>query len=194
MTTTETVKFNVGGQRYEVSTSLLTLHPNTMLAKCASEQWQQDKSQEIFIDRSGAIFEHVLNYLRDGVVALPITVRKVTLLKELEYYGVENVDESAIDDGNREAKPGYNFALLKRKLNIHLIVGRIMEEFMKKPVMGTFDLYFYRNTNVYNTLEELYDSKIGIYKELNEDLQKVGLEVTKIILDSNDSCVEMKVL
>jgi hypothetical protein len=35
---TEIVTFNVGGTRYEVSRSLLDLHPNTMLAKSASEQ------------------------------------------------------------------------------------------------------------------------------------------------------------
>ena len=41
----ETAQFNVGGQKYEVSRSLLTLYPKTMLAKSASDQWQTDRQK-----------------------------------------------------------------------------------------------------------------------------------------------------
>ena len=64
---TETVKFNVGGSIYEVSRSLLERYPDTMLAKSASKRWQEVSMSEIFIERDGDLFRHVLSYLRDGV-------------------------------------------------------------------------------------------------------------------------------
>ncbi len=93
----KTIKFNVGGMKYEISKSLLDLHPNTMLARSASEQWQKDANSEIFIDRDGTLFQFVLNYLRDGSMYLPVTVRKAAVLNELKYYGVEDICEEKID-------------------------------------------------------------------------------------------------
>ena len=95
---TEVVTFNVGGQPYQVSRTLLNSHPETMLAKSASERWQADSDSEIFIERDGEMFRHVLSYLRDGRVDLPVTVTKKGLLSELKYYGVEGVDDDNVDD------------------------------------------------------------------------------------------------
>ena len=91
---TETVTFNIGGQRFEVSKSLLDMHPNTMLAKISSDQWQEYPSEEIFVERNSNIFEFILAYLRDGRVDLPITTSKEMLVSELIYYGVD------FDEGN----------------------------------------------------------------------------------------------
>ena len=42
-------------------------------------------------------FKLVLDYLQeDGYVVLPIIIPKSLLLAELEYYGINNVDESKI--------------------------------------------------------------------------------------------------
>ena len=70
------VNFNVGGTRYEVARSLIEMHPDTMLARMVSEQWQADPSKEVFIERNGSRFEYVLDYLRDGKVSLPFSVCK----------------------------------------------------------------------------------------------------------------------
>ena len=96
MSTTETVTFNVGGQTYQVSKSLLAQFPNTMIAKSASKEWKNDASKEIFIERDCTLFQYVLSYLRDRKVHLPWTVSKKALLEELVYYGVENVNEKTI--------------------------------------------------------------------------------------------------
>ena len=95
---TETVKFNVGGTIYEVSRSLLERYPDTMLAKNASKRWQEDSMSEIFIERDGDLFRHVLNYLRDGRVVLPLTASREGLMLELQYYGLEGVEKENIDD------------------------------------------------------------------------------------------------
>ena len=65
-TTTNTIKFNVGGKHFEVSRDLVEAHSETMLGKLISETWQQDPEDTVFIDRDGDIFAHVLNYLRYG--------------------------------------------------------------------------------------------------------------------------------
>jgi hypothetical protein len=64
-----------------------------MLAKSASDQWQEDPESEIFIERDGARFRFVMDYLRDGNVTLPITETKEAFVAELEYYNIAtNVD------------------------------------------------------------------------------------------------------
>jgi len=95
---TKVAKFNVGGKIYEVSRSLLERYPDTMLAKSSSKQWQEDSTSEIFIERDGELFRHVLSFLRDGHVALPVTETKKRLMLELQYYGVDSVNEESIDD------------------------------------------------------------------------------------------------
>ena len=61
-----TVKFNVGGKHFEVSRALIDGHPDTMLGKLVSDTWNEDPGKTVFIDRSGYIFAHVLEYLRNG--------------------------------------------------------------------------------------------------------------------------------
>ena len=96
MTTTETVKFNFGGHKYEVARSLLSNHPNTMLSRSASDQWQEDPEAEIFIERDGERFKYCLDYLRDGCAMLPFIMPKEAVMNDLKYYGVENVNTDAI--------------------------------------------------------------------------------------------------
>lgn len=98
-----TVRFNVGGIFYELARSTLTLHPNTMLARLVDKVWAQDDpdpNDAHFIDRNGDRFQYVLDYMRDGEVNLPMTVSKKAFLKEMEYYGFDNVDDSSIAIGN----------------------------------------------------------------------------------------------
>lgn len=81
------VKLNVGGTRYEVARSLIETHPESMLARLISEQWQEDPSKEVFVERDGGRFKYVLDYLRDGKVLLPaFSVPKEVLEKDFEYY------------------------------------------------------------------------------------------------------------
>lgn len=89
------VTFNVGGTIYQVSRSLLASFPDTMLARIASETWQsadqeeEEEEKPIFIDRDGHRFRFCLDYMRDGQMFLPMTVRKEAVIQDLEYYGIE---------------------------------------------------------------------------------------------------------
>ena len=98
-TISEVIKFNIGGQRYEVSRSLFDKHPDSMLARSESEQWQEDPEAEIFIERDGLRFRYILDYMRDDKLDLLPTESKKTIVTELEYYGIvvneENIDDAA---------------------------------------------------------------------------------------------------
>ncbi len=78
----EVVKFDIGGQLYKVSRSLLDKHPESMLAKSASEQWQEDPESEIFIEGNGFRFQFILDYMRNDKLDLPITESKKTIIAE----------------------------------------------------------------------------------------------------------------
>ncbi len=98
----EIVKFNVGGRKYEVSRSLLELHPNTLLAKSAAMVWEENSEEEIFFERDGARFAFCLDYLRDEKCYLPSEVSKEALMDDLHYFGVENVHSNLILQNRHE--------------------------------------------------------------------------------------------
>lgn len=86
--------FNVGGTKYEVARSTIEKYPDTMLSRLISKDWQQ--GSEISIDRDGARFRFVLDYMRDQKVHLPLTVPRDALLQELVYFGFDSVPADAI--------------------------------------------------------------------------------------------------
>lgn len=63
----------------------------------------------ILIDRCGKHFGTILNYLRDGTVALPDNYRDIMeLLAEAKYFLIEELTEScqqALTKKEREAEP-----------------------------------------------------------------------------------------
>ena len=86
--TNKIVKFSVGGTRYEVARSLFEMHPDTMLARMVSEQWQENPEAEIFIERDGSRFQYVLDYLRDGRAYIPFALPKESLADDMTYYAI----------------------------------------------------------------------------------------------------------
>ena len=61
------VRLNVGGTHYDVAYSTLTMNPDTMLARLVSGTIPtRELDGRIFIDRNGRIFEHILDFLRNG--------------------------------------------------------------------------------------------------------------------------------
>jgi hypothetical protein len=83
----KTIYFDVGGQLYRVSRSMIELHQDTMLARLVSDTWLTDPTATIYIDRDGERFKYVLDYLRYGKVSLPLSIPKEMFLLDMEYYG-----------------------------------------------------------------------------------------------------------
>ena len=87
----EIVNLNVGGVRY--TTALSTLRRGeTMLSAMFSGKLPvlHDERGHYFIDRDGSLFRYILNYLRDGVfpVSLSMQLRK-ELEAEARFFGVD---------------------------------------------------------------------------------------------------------
>ena len=83
------VKLNVGGSRFETTLSTLTGHPDSTLGVMFSGRHEvpQDDDGYVFIDRDGAHFRLILNFLRDGVLDVPASQKAVIeLMRELQYY------------------------------------------------------------------------------------------------------------
>ena len=84
------VKLNVGGVKYETTLTTLTADgDSSMLGSMFSgrHELQTNDEGEVFIDRDGTHFGHVLNMLRDASVEVPIKDR-AALQAELCYLGI----------------------------------------------------------------------------------------------------------
>ena len=99
------VSLDVGGTHFKTSLSTL-LSGDTMLSAMFSGRIppEKDGNGMIFIDRDGKHFNRILNFLRDGVVALPETDTEVEeLKKEAQYYCIEDLVKLC-DSDNRPSK------------------------------------------------------------------------------------------
>jgi hypothetical protein len=91
------VELNIGGFRFETSVETLRRVPHTFFDAYFSGRYAQDVCADgsIFVDRDGAHFGHVLEYMRDGVVSVaePGARPSVSLLRALKrefgFYCIE---------------------------------------------------------------------------------------------------------
>lgn len=130
---TRTVEFDVGGTVFKVSKSLLEQHPDTMLARMASDTWNKSENDEasneskpLFIERNGSRFQFVLDYMRDGKVSLRVfqEVTKESVLQELEYYGFVNIDPDCVNVVLMEEEVGKLTVSAKNQFQNALILQR----------------------------------------------------------------------
>ena len=102
------VEVNIGGQLYTTTTSTLTKYPDSVLARSVtaflnlkSENLsnhlipiEKDDNARLFIDRDGAIFRYILDYLRrnahskEWIKQMIPTFDLFRLRKEAEFYGL----------------------------------------------------------------------------------------------------------
>ncbi|UMM20498.1 hypothetical protein L5515_015752 [Caenorhabditis briggsae] len=82
------IKLNVGGSLFQTSKSTLTKFDGFFKTMLETEiPVAKDESGAIFIDRDPKHFRVILNFMRDGEVALPEAPEDVTeIQKEAEYY------------------------------------------------------------------------------------------------------------
>jgi hypothetical protein len=91
------VVLNIGGYRFETSVQTLRRVPHTFFDAYFGGRYAQDVCNDgsIFVDRDGEHFGHILEYMRDGVVAvaLPGARPSVPLLRilkrEFGFYCIE---------------------------------------------------------------------------------------------------------
>ena len=105
-TLASTTIFNVGGRRFEVSSSLLQQYPTSRLSQLvfsrpssSSTSSHNHSSKEIFLDHNPEAFAVVLDYLRyGGKVLVPRTVCKEVVILQLSAFGFPVQQERLMED------------------------------------------------------------------------------------------------
>ena len=109
------VTLNVGGQVFRTTRATLTEGgaAGSMLAALISERWGNgdNDDNEVFIDRSPALFTYILDWLRSGSVQCLPDASRLGLIKEADYYGLTRLidclkgwrhREMALSEENKE--------------------------------------------------------------------------------------------
>ena len=85
------INLNVGGQIYTTSLATLTKYSESMLGAMFSGRFaaQKDSNGNYFIDRDGALFRYVLDFLRNGELQVLENPNEFgSLLKEAEFFQI----------------------------------------------------------------------------------------------------------
>jgi hypothetical protein len=171
----KTVKFNVGGVYYEASRALIECNPDTMLARLISDTWQNDPDATIFIDRDGEQFRHVLSYMRDKKVHLPVNVSKAAFLQDLDYFGFVDVEADAVCDG----KAVFEIAskLSKCRQESKLEITRSKKKAVYMHVANCAILSYIKDGDMSNPIIVEADNEVSI-TEIDQSLRNFNLDKT----------------
>jgi hypothetical protein len=125
------VLLNIGGYRFETSVQTLRRVPHTFFDAYFSGRYAQDVCNDgsIFVDRDGEHFGHILEYMRDGMVAVaeagarPSVSLLRALKREFGFYCIELSVEGA-------AQP-----------EMALVMGGHMEDDVHGNALSTMERY-----------------------------------------------------
>ncbi len=87
----------VGGTRYTTSLTTLLSEGNSFFTGMLGGDWAETDEQELFIDRDGELFKHVLRFLRASQEGRLQVVRSLTrteralLHEEAKYYQLDHL-------------------------------------------------------------------------------------------------------
>jgi hypothetical protein len=88
----ELVKLNVGGDLFTVSKATLLSQPDSYFTAMISGGY--NINDEVFIDRSGVMFELILDFLRDGFVAQDSSINLDKLNREAKYFSLPSLTKA----------------------------------------------------------------------------------------------------
>jgi len=107
--TNQLVKLNVGGKYFIASEKTLTRggKQSDFFTSLLSGRFgiQKDEKGRVFIDRSGTIFEPILEYLRTGILELPKGITKSMILREAEFYLLHDLIQLTSSAEEEEQQP-----------------------------------------------------------------------------------------
>ncbi|CAB0028065.1 unnamed protein product [Trichogramma brassicae] len=163
-TPSEYVKLNIGGYLHYTTISTLRKH-DTMLRAMFSGRMEvlTDNEGWILIDRCGKHFGTILNYLRDGSVPLPESIKEIAeLFAEAKYYCITELAESceqALLKRERENDPTCRVTLITSQREEQVILKSTIKPVVKLLVNRHNNKYSYTSTSDDNLLKniELFD-------------------------------------
>lgn len=99
----EILTLNVGGSLYTTTLSTLTRYPDSMLGAMFSGKHPNstDENGHIFIDRDGALFRIILNFLRSSKLNLPKNFPDLEQLQdEVDFYQIQPLIDQLVEYKN----------------------------------------------------------------------------------------------
>jgi len=192
---TNTAKLNVGGRYFEVSLSLIKQAPHcdeTMLSRLVSKEWNNNTNidnptQEIFIDRDGDIFAHVLNYLRYGSIELPNSIPISMFERELDFYGI-TIHQSSIQQSTSvgtmqrikkeiaNAELHHDMLLIATSCHTKYMSGRTTTHIRSGDIDLKHNPYFYDKTEMMEVLNDYLGQFYGLQASVCKRLFESDLD------------------
>jgi len=99
---------NVGGTKYATSVTTLLSEANSYFTSMLGGDWAETDQQELFIDRDGELFKHVLRFLRASpegrlqIVQSLTRAEKALLREEASVFQLERLSTLLQADPERE--------------------------------------------------------------------------------------------
>ena len=191
--TTQTIKFNVGGTHNEVSKSLLENFKDSMLERSASKVWNEG-GDEVFIEGNGHRFQYVLDFMRHGKVTLPSSETINAFFTEMKYYGM-NCNLEKVKNSGDESFPKLVSKVTKvldslatdkyAAMLTHNIMSQYCSDINAQGFhRGEFHIRYCKNLTHFNDV--LDDENQFLYKYLHNDLsdfQDITTKVNALIID-----------
>ncbi|KAJ3044716.1 BTB/POZ domain-containing protein kctd21 [Rhizophlyctis rosea] len=93
---TQTVTFSVGGHKFTTTLETVRANPNSRLAQMFDSGGNVDGNGEVFIDRDGTHFRHILNLLRgvNTIASIDDASALEELLVDADFYQLPAVTEA----------------------------------------------------------------------------------------------------
>ena len=91
------VSLNVGGHIYTTSRTTLSQYPDSMLGRMFTTNMSSTKDRDgnTVIDRDGALFRYILNFLRSGQLTLPSDFKELDMLAvEADFYQLRTLTDA----------------------------------------------------------------------------------------------------
>lgn len=136
------IHLNVGGTPYATTLATLRSQPGSRLATMfsggADADSQKDDDGSYFIDRDGATFRHVLNYLRDGTLPRTTSEEMKTEMKmEASFYQIPQLmrwaqGHDAAQHGHQEAELVLDAFRGSAHQYLASVYGRSSDQLMKE--------------------------------------------------------------
>ena len=182
------IKLNIGGQIFETFKSTLTKYPNTMLgAMFTTSASLSNEKKEFFFDRDYKLFNHILNYYRNGLIDILKDIPFDTYLQELQFWGLPNPNAENIINLNRE-----NFLDILKWNSIEKDISIQNNEKKEnlKAITKQFNLIKKNlDSNFKNDMrtELIKKTKKELTSSINKELQQIENETKKNIITELES-------
>ena len=165
----ENVKIDVGGRIFKTSLKTVRRESESFLASMFSEKFDlKTEDDSFFIDRDGTLFQHILDYLRDGNISEDVIDDYGSQIqREAEFYGLSGLTEEIHNYNHVKLNiGGRDFVVTRETLKQYpeSLLGRMLAGKpcnFKKRKDGSFFIE-HDGTNFHHILEYL---RYGIISE-----------------------------